>query len=63
VNSLVLAGSPIDTSAGNGPARELAMKIPMQFFEELVALGDGLMRGQFMLAAYKRTLQKLWWVA
>ena len=29
------------------------MKIPMQFFEELVALGDGLMRGQFMLAAYK----------
>ena len=53
VNCLVLAGSPIDTSAGNGPARELAMKIPMQFFEELVALGDGLMRGQFMLAAYK----------
>jgi len=53
VNSLVLAGSPIDTSAGNGPARELAMKIPMPFFEELVALGDGLLPGRFMLAAYK----------
>jgi poly(3-hydroxyalkanoate) synthetase len=53
VNSLVLAGSPIDTSAGNGSARKLAMKIPMKFFEELVALGDGLMPGRFMLAAYK----------
>jgi poly(3-hydroxyalkanoate) synthetase len=53
VESLVLAGSPIDTHAGNGPARELAMKIPMAFFEELVALGGGLMPGRFMLAAYK----------
>jgi poly(3-hydroxybutyrate) depolymerase len=53
VNSLVLAGSPIDTSVGNGPARKIAMKIPMQFFEELVALGGGLMPGRFMLAAYK----------
>jgi poly(3-hydroxybutyrate) depolymerase len=53
VNSLVLAGSPIDTSAGNGPARKLAMKLPMAYFEELVALGGGLMPGRFMLAAYK----------
>ena len=53
VNSLVLAGSPIDTHAGNGPLRRLALKMPMQFFEELVALGGGLMPGRFMLAAYK----------
>ncbi|MGP6192606.1 MAG: alpha/beta fold hydrolase [Vulcanimicrobiaceae bacterium] len=53
VNSLVLAGSPIDTFAGNGPARKLAMKLPMAYFEELVALGGGVMPGRFMLAAYK----------
>jgi poly(3-hydroxyalkanoate) synthetase len=53
VASLVLAGSPIDTHAGNGPARELLMKTPIAFFEELVALGGGLMPGRFMLAAYK----------
>jgi poly(3-hydroxybutyrate) depolymerase len=53
INSLVLAGSPIDTHAGNGPARKLAMKIPLAFFEELVVLGGGLMPGRFMLAAYK----------
>jgi poly(3-hydroxybutyrate) depolymerase len=53
VERLVLAGSPIDTSAGNGPARKLAMKLPMSYFEELVALGGGLMPGRFMLAAYK----------
>ena len=53
VASLVLAGSPIDTGAGNGPARKIAMKIPMVFFAELVELGGGLMPGRFMLAAYK----------
>jgi polyhydroxyalkanoate depolymerase len=53
VNSLVLAGSPIDTAAGLGPVRKLAMKLPMAYFEELVALGGGLMPGRFMLAAYK----------
>jgi poly(3-hydroxybutyrate) depolymerase len=53
VNSLVLAGSPIDTSAGNDLARKFAMNIPMAYFEELVELGGGLMPGRFMLAAYK----------
>ncbi len=53
VNSLVLAGSPIDTSAGNDAARKVALKIPLFFFEELVELGGGLMPGRFMLAAYK----------
>jgi poly(3-hydroxyalkanoate) synthetase len=53
VNSLVLAGSPIDTSVGNGPARALLMKVPLAFFAQVVELGGGLMRGRFMLAAYK----------
>jgi poly(3-hydroxyalkanoate) synthetase len=53
VKSLVLAGSPIDTGVGNGPARKILMKLPMVFFTELVELGGGLMPGRFMLAAYK----------
>jgi poly(3-hydroxyalkanoate) synthetase len=53
VNTLVLAGSPIDTSAGNDPLRRVMQKMPLAFFEELVTLGGGLMPGRFMLAAYK----------
>jgi len=43
VNSLVLAGSPIDTDAGDGPIKRMAHDLPMSFYEELVALGGGLM--------------------
>ncbi|MFY9781824.1 MAG: alpha/beta fold hydrolase [Candidatus Baltobacteraceae bacterium] len=53
VNTLVLAGSPIDTAAGLDSLRKLMMKLPMAYFEELVALGGGLMPGRFMLAGYK----------
>ena len=53
VNSLVLAGSPIDTDAGNGPIKRMAHASPMSFYEELVALGGGLMKGKFMLQGWK----------
>lgn len=53
VNSLVLAGSPIDTDAGNGPIKRMVHASPMSFYEELVELGGGLMKGKFMLQGWK----------
>jgi polyhydroxyalkanoate depolymerase len=53
VNKLVLAGAPIDTSAGTGRVKDYAHRYPMEFFEELVAIGNGLMKGAFMLAGFK----------
>jgi len=53
VNSLVLAGAPIDTDAGNGLIKLMAHESPMSFYEELVSLGGGLMKGKFMLQGWK----------
>jgi len=53
VVSLVLAGSPIDTDAGNGPIRRMAHETPLSFYEEMVASGGGRMLGQYMLAGWK----------
>jgi poly(3-hydroxyalkanoate) synthetase len=53
VNSLVLAGAPIDTDAGDGPIKRMVHAHPISFYEELVALGGGLMRGKFMLQGWK----------
>ncbi|CFX48887.1 PHB de-polymerase [Candidatus Filomicrobium marinum] len=53
VNSLVLAGAPIDTDAGSGPLKHMVHASPRSFYEELVALGGGLMRGKFMLQGWK----------
>ena len=53
VNSLVLAGAPIDTDAGDGPIKRMVQASPLSFYEELVALGGGLMRGKFMLQGWK----------
>ncbi|MGH8853408.1 MAG: alpha/beta fold hydrolase [Telluria sp.] len=53
VKSLVLAGSPIDTDAGNGPIKELAHRLPLGAYREMVALGDGLMLGDMMLTGWK----------
>ena len=53
VASLVLAGSPIDTDAGHGAIKKLAHRLPMTFFEEMVAAGSGRMLGKFMLAGWK----------
>src|SRR3974390_129628 len=36
VNSLVLAGTPIDTDAGDGPLKRMAHATPLAFYEDLV---------------------------
>ena len=53
VNALVLAGSPIDTDAGDGPIKRMVHRSPLPFYDELVALGGGLMKGNFMLQGWK----------
>jgi len=53
VRTLVLAGSPIDTDAGDGSIKRLAHTLPLGTYEEMVAAGGGLMRGQVMLAGWK----------
>ncbi len=53
VNSLVLAGSPIDSDAGNGPIKRMVHESQMSFYQELVGLGGGLMKGKFMLQGWK----------
>lgn len=53
VKSLVLAGSPIDTDAGDGPIKRLAHSLPLQTYQDMVGMGQGLMRGSLMLAGWK----------
>jgi poly(3-hydroxybutyrate) depolymerase len=53
VNSLVIAGAPIDTQAGNGFIKQLANQLPMSFYEKLVQLGGGVLKGDFMLTGFK----------
>lgn len=53
VAKLVLAGSPIDTDAGNGAIKRMVHTSPPSFYEELVELGGGLMKGKFMLQGWK----------
>jgi poly(3-hydroxybutyrate) depolymerase len=53
VASLVLAGSPIDTDAGDGPIKHMVHTYPASFYEDLVATGGGLMRGAVMLQGWK----------
>src|SRR5208337_3608381 len=53
VNALVVAGTPIDTDAGDGPIKRIAHEAPMSFYEDLIRLGGGLMRGKVMLQGWK----------
>jgi poly(3-hydroxyalkanoate) synthetase len=53
VNCLVLAGAPIDTDAGDGPLKRMVHASPISFYRELVDVGGGLMKGQFMLQGWK----------
>ncbi|HKJ62020.1 MAG TPA: alpha/beta fold hydrolase [Hyphomicrobiales bacterium] len=53
VSSLVLAGAPIDTDAGDGPIKTIAHSLPLSFYEEMVSVGGGRMLGRFMLAGWK----------
>ena len=53
VHSLVLAGAPIDTDAGDGPIKRMVQASPSSFYRELVDAGGGLMKGSFMLRGWK----------
>ena len=53
VRTLVLAGAPIDTDAGDGPIKKLAHSLPLAVYQEMVAAGGGRMLGIAMLAGWK----------
>jgi poly(3-hydroxybutyrate) depolymerase len=53
VATLVAAGTPLDADAGDGFIKKIAKEQPMAFFEEIVTLGNGLLRGKYMLAGWK----------
>ena len=53
VNSLVLAGASLDTDGGNGYIKKMVHEYPTSFYEELVEMGDGLMKGETMLLGWK----------
>jgi poly(3-hydroxybutyrate) depolymerase len=53
VRSLILAGAPIDTDAGKGDIKKFAHKYPMEFYNELVSAGGGVLKGGFMLEGFK----------
>ena len=53
VASLVLAGAPLDLSAGDGPIKKAVQGLSPEFYRQLVTMGGGVMRGQFMLQGFK----------
>ncbi len=53
VNTVIMGGTPIDTDAGEGVIKMYAHKFPMEFYEMLVAMGGGVLKGDFMLAGFK----------
>ncbi len=53
VNSLVLAGSPIDAHADPGKIKFACDLFPYNFFKSLVMAGGGIYRGEFQLLAFK----------
>ncbi len=53
IQTLTLAGAPIDTDAGSGPIKDNAHEYPLSFFEGLVKVGGGLLQGKFMLQGFK----------
>ena len=54
VVSLVCAGSPLDTQAGDGEIREMADDLPMSFYENLVLAGGGLLEGEIYAGRIQR---------
>ena len=53
VNSLVLAGSPIDAHAEPGKINSACDILPFNFFQSLVVAGGGIYRGELQLLAFK----------
>ncbi len=53
IAALVCVGTPFDTQTGNGAVRDLANALPMSFYENLVAAGNGVLEGRLMLEGLK----------
>ena len=53
VASLVLAGAPLDLMAGDGWIKRMVKTMPPVFYQELVMMGGGRLRGQTMLQGFK----------
>ncbi|MGC9325891.1 MAG: alpha/beta fold hydrolase, partial [Desulfomonilia bacterium] len=53
VQALVLAGAPIDFTAGGGKIQEIVQRMPINFYRSLVALGGGTVPGEYMLMGWK----------
>ena len=53
VASLVLAGAPLHLMAGDGWIKRTVRTVPPAFFQQLVLLGGGRLRGQTMLQGFK----------
>jgi poly(3-hydroxybutyrate) depolymerase len=53
VRAMVLAGSPMDTEAGDGSPKHTVKELPASFYSDMVNAGAGMMRGQAMLAGWK----------
>lgn len=53
VNTLTLAGAPIDACADGGKIQEALKFLPPSYFNWLVEMGGGLYRGEFQLFAFK----------
>jgi poly(3-hydroxyalkanoate) synthetase len=53
VNSLVLAGAPIDAHADPGKLKFACDVLPYNYFQSLVMAGGGIYRGEFQLFSFK----------
>ncbi|MEN6349696.1 MAG: alpha/beta fold hydrolase [Syntrophomonas sp.] len=53
IASLVSAAAPIDVNAQTTGIVEYAQQLPMEFFKYLVATGNGLMQGKYILMGFK----------
>ena len=53
VASLVVGGAPIDATAGGGHVQDMAQTLPMSFYEWMVILRSGIMRGHNIMAGFK----------
>ncbi|KAB2836961.1 MAG: alpha/beta fold hydrolase [Caedimonadaceae bacterium] len=53
VKSLVIAGSPIDTRAGDGVIKDYVDKLPFSFYQNIVTSNGGILKGDYMLSGFK----------
>ena len=64
IATLTLAGAPIDFGAGDGFLKDLVHSLPMSFYEYLVEIGQGVMKGDFLKMGFKnlKPLDRYWGV-